>query len=285
VNLLEPVLSFALQVAAKTDVGCVRAGNEDNFGYDIGRGIFVVCDGMGGQAAGEVASKIAVDTLLGYFHEGSPKTPDVASSETFENFSERARALGYAIQSANHAIREAAGRCQGQAGMGSTIACVRVDDNFVSFGHVGDSRIYLVREGAIQQLTQDHSLVMQEVRLGLLSSQEAEQSQLQNVITRALGPEETVEPDLDEMIAAADDVLILASDGLTRVLRDQEILAAVTTADNLSCACNDLIQLAKEAQCDDNVTCLLIRFSEERWYQTCLRRFRFWGSDYGKVVS
>jgi serine/threonine protein phosphatase PrpC len=278
-------MSFAIQVAAKTDVGCVREGNEDNFGYDTRRGIFVVCDGMGGHSAGEVASKIAVETLLGYFHEGPQKGSALPLTKPPENVSTRARNLGDAIQLANKAIRAAAGRDQEQAGMGSTIACVLVDDIFVSIGHVGDSRVYLVREGEIQQLTQDHSLVMQHVRLGLISPENAEESKLQNIITRALGPAEIVEPDLDEMIAAADDVFVLASDGLTRVLADHVILEAVTAAVDIKYACNHLIQLAKEAGCDDNITCLLIRFVEERWYQTCLRTFRTWGTDNGKAIS
>jgi len=277
-------MSFGIQVAAKTDVGCVRADNEDNFAYDTRRGIFVVCDGMGGHAAGEVASKIAVDTLLSYFHEGIPEAAAFPLAKASENASTQARALGEAIQLANDAIREAA-RHSAQPGMGSTIACVLVDDNFVSFGHVGDSRIYLVRNGTIQQLTQDHSLVMQELRLGLISSEEAERSEMQNVITRALGPEETVEPDLDDIMVASGDVLLLTSDGLTRVLRDQDILGTVTAAANVNDACNDLIWLAKEAQCDDNITCLLVRFVEERWYQTYLRRLRILGSDNVKAVS
>jgi serine/threonine protein phosphatase PrpC len=278
-------MSFAIQVAAKTDVGCVREGNEDNFGYDTRRGIFVVCDGMGGHSAGEVASKIAVETLLGYFQEGPQEASALALTKPAENVSERARNLGEAIQLANKAIRAAACRDQEQAGMGSTIACVLVDDIFVSIGHVGDSRVYLVREGGIQQLTQDHSLVMQQVQLGLISPENAEESKLQNIITRALGPAEMVEPDLDEMIAASDDIFVLASDGLTRVLGDQVILDVVTAAVDLKYACNQLIQLAKEADCDDNITCLLIRFVEERWYQTCLRKFRTWGTDNGKAVS
>jgi serine/threonine protein phosphatase PrpC len=278
-------MSFAIQVAAKTDVGCVREGNEDNFGYDTGRGIFVVCDGMGGHSAGEVASKIAVETLLGYFHEGPQKNSALPLTKPPENVSQRASNLGEAIQLANKAIRAAACLDQEQAGMGSTIACVLVDDIFVAIGHVGDSRIYLVREGAIQQLTQDHSVFMQQVRLGLISPENAEKSTLQNIITRALGPAEIVEPDLDEMIAASDDILVLASDGLTKVLGDQVILEVVTAAADLKYACNHLIQLAKEAECDDNITCLLIRFVEERWYQTCLRKFRAWGTDNGKAIS
>ena len=94
-----------------------------------------------------------------------------------------------------------------------------------------------------------------------------------------------MEPDLDEMIAASDDIFVLASDGLTKVLGDQVILEVVTAAVDLKYACNHLIQLAKEADCDDNITCLLIRFVEERWYQTCLRTFRTWGTDNGKAVS
>jgi protein phosphatase len=279
-------MSFAIQVAAKTDVGCVRVANEDSFGYDTDQGIFVVCDGMGGQAAGEVASKIAVDTLLKCFHKAPRKVPSLPPTRTSENVSERARALADAIQLANEAIREASCRDEGLAGMGSTIACVFVDDNFFSIGHVGDSRVYLVREGAIQQLTQDHSLVMQQRRLGLISAEQAETSRLQNIITRALGPEEIVDPDLDDMIASSDDILVLTSDGLTRALKDQEILAVVTAAGDLEYACNRLVQLAKAAACDDNVTCLLIRFVEQRWYQTCLRRFQIWGTDHrGKVVS
>jgi serine/threonine protein phosphatase PrpC len=191
-----------------------------------------------------------------------------------ENVSERARVLGEAIQLANTAIREAACRDEAQAGMGSTIVCVLVDQNFFSVGHVGDSRVYLIRGGTIQQLTQDHSLVTRQVRLGLISSEQAKKSKLQNVITRALGSENTVEPDLDDMIAVSDDILVLASDGLTRALSDQEILAAVTAAAGLQHACDDLIQSAKDAGGEDNITCLLIRFVELQWYETCLRRFR-----------
>ena len=275
-------MPFAIEVAAQTDVGCVRADNEDNFGYDINCGIFVVCDGMGGLAAGEVASKIAVDTLLQYFQDRTGKS--ASSQNPSENVSPRARALGEAIQRANHAIREASAVQAGQAGMGSTIVCALVHENFVSFAHVGDSRIYLVRDGSIRQLTQDHSLVMQGLRLGLISSKQAASSKLQNVITRALGPEEIVEPDLDDMIAMSGDTLVLTSDGLTRVLTDEDLLACITAAPSVNDACAHLIDSAKEADCDDNVTCLLIRFVEERWYQSCIRRFRT-GSDHGKAVS
>jgi serine/threonine protein phosphatase PrpC len=267
-------VSLAFDVAAKTDVGCVRVSNEDNFGYDLDHGIFIVCDGMGGQAAGEVASKIAVDSLLKYFREVAQNKARTNANITLEDISERARVLGEAIQLANTAIREAACRDEAQAGMGTTVVCVLVDQNFFSVGHVGDSRVYLIRGGAIQQLTQDHSLVTQQVGLGFISAEQAKKSRLQNVITQALGSEDPVEPDLDDMMAVSDDVLVLASDGLTRALSDQEILAAVTAATGLQHACDDLIQSAKDAGGEDNITCMLIRFVELQWYETCLRRFR-----------
>jgi PPM family protein phosphatase len=267
-------VSLAFEVAAKTDVGCVRVNNEDNFGYDLERGIFIVCDGMGGHSAGEVASKIAVDSLLKYCRELPHHTARIEANVALENISKRALVLAEAIQLANAAIREAACRDEECAGMGSTVVCVLADQNCFSVGHVGDSRVYLIRGGAIQQLTQDHSLVTLQVRLGLISSEQATKSKLQNVITQALGSENTVEPDLDDMIAVSDDVLVLASDGLTRALSDQEILAGVTTAAGLQRACDDLIQSAKDAGGEDNITCLLIRFVELQWYESLLYKLR-----------
>ena len=158
--------------------------------------------------------------------------------------------------------------------MGSTIVCVLVDQDLFSVGHVGDSRVYLIRENAIQQLTQDHSLVVLQTQLGLISPEEARTSQLQNVITQALGSEETVVPDLDDMVAIPDDVLVLTSDGLTGVLSDQEIMKTVNSAASLEEACQSLIQSAKLRGGTDNITCLLIRFVAPPWYQNCLRSLR-----------
>jgi serine/threonine protein phosphatase PrpC len=218
---------FTFEVTGKTDVGCVRVTNEDNFGYDSERGIFVVCDGMGGHAAGEVASRIAVDSLLKYFRQ-CPLLEEQDAHVSAKTISKRALALVEAIQRANIAIHEASCRYEACAGMGSTIVCILAKENLFSVGHVGDSRAYLIREGAIEQLTQDHSLVVQQMRMGLISPDEAEQSKLQNVITKALGAEPDVEPDFDERIALTDDVLVLASDGLIRTLGDEFIFSIFT---------------------------------------------------------
>jgi serine/threonine protein phosphatase PrpC len=272
-------LSLEIEVAAKTDVGCVRANNEDSFGYDLERGIFVVCDGIGGHASGEVASKLAVESLLTYCRQRPhDRARHANESTTMTGLSEGALVLEEAIQLANTVICDAACEDKQHAGMGSTIVSVLVDQDLFSVGHVGDSRVYLIREDAIQQLTQDHSLVAQQTQLGLISPEEARTSKLQNVITQALGSENTVVPDLDDMVAISDDVLVLTSDGLTGALSDTEILKTVNSAANLEQACENLIQSAKLAGGTDNITCLLIRFIDSPWYQTCLRSLRTTGS-------
>jgi len=138
-------MNLVFQAAGKTDIGLVRKNNEDNFGFDLRRGIFVVCDGMGGAAAGEVASKIAVDTVLAYFHNdpGHPESPVLGRK--FEGVSDKAAGLANAIQLANQAILEAAAHNPNRSGMGSTIVAVCLDGKLFSIANVGDSRIYLVR--------------------------------------------------------------------------------------------------------------------------------------------
>jgi len=260
-------MSLTVQVAGNSDIGCVRANNEDNFGFDRRYGIYVVCDGMGGQAAGEVAAKTAVDTVQDYFrHAGKEKTyPSIG--RTFEGVSRRANALASALQLANQVIHEAAAQDPRHKGMGSTIIAVLVDDQGYSIAHVGDSRIYLLRKGEIQQLTDDHSLVMEQVRRGLMTVEEAQRSEMQNIIIRALGSEENVEPDLGDRVAEPGDTLLLASDGLTRHVPDATISKIVEDAPALKPACDRLIETARLAGGHDNITCLLLRFSETSWLQ------------------
>ena len=260
-------MNLVVQAAGKTDVGLVRTNNEDNFGFDVRHGIFIVCDGMGGQAAGELASKIAVDTVLGYFRRdlrrGNVASPVLGRS--FEGVSERATGLANAIQLANQAIQTAAAHNAEHAGMGSTIVAVRAEGNLFSIANVGDSRIYLVRDGGIQQLTSDHSLVMEQVRRGLLTLEEAENSKMQNVIVRALGSEESVEPDLEDHEFAPGDVLLLCSDGMSRYVRESTMVDVVGRNAALEPACEELIHAAKASNSDDNITCLLIRVAEQTW--------------------
>src|SRR5436853_715548 len=171
-------MSYSLQVAGKSDVGCVRTNNEDNLGFDTRLGLFVVCDGMGGQAAGEVASKMAVDSILEYFRQAQPSGEFPQVGPAADGYSRHANALASAVRVANQAIHDAAEANHKRKGMGSTIVMVLVHDEFISIAHVGDSRIYLVRQGVMQQLTNDHSLVMEQVRRGLITREQAEKSEV-----------------------------------------------------------------------------------------------------------
>ena len=264
-------MALTVEIAGRSDVGCVRTNNEDNFGYDSRYGIYVVCDGMGGQAAGEVASKMGVDTMLTYFREAAKTRMFPQIGEKVEAISARANALGSAIRLANEAIHEAAKKHAAHSGMGSTIVATLVEGNFVSIGHAGDSRIYLVRSGALQQLTRDHSLVMEQVRRGLITLEEAHASEMQNIIVRALGPEDKVVPDLDDMMAMPGDVFLLCSDGLIRHVPDDNILEIIRGTVTLQLTADRLVDAAKEGGGSDNVTVLLLRFVELPWWKRILR--------------
>ena len=271
-------MSLTVEVGAKTDVGCVRTNNEDNLGYDSRYGIYVVCDGMGGQAAGEVASKMGVDTVLNYFREGAKSGVYPQIGETVDSVSDRANRLGSAIRLANEAIHQAATKHTAHSGMGSTIVSVLVDHNFFSVAHAGDSRIYLIRNGNIQQITRDHSLVMEQVRRGLITVEEANASEMQNIIIRALGPEERVVPDLDDMMAFPGDLLLLCSDGLTRHVADDGLLEIAQGTVTLSLMAERMIDAAKEGGGSDNITCMVMRFVDLPWWKRILRRLFGGGS-------
>jgi protein phosphatase len=265
-------MNLVFQAAGKTDIGLVRTNNEDNFGFDLRRGIFVVCDGMGGAAAGEVASKIAVDTVLAYFRSDPGRTESPVLGRKFEGVSEHAAGLANAIQLANQAIQDAGTHDPNRSGMGSTIVALRLNGNLFSIANVGDSRIYLVRSGRIQQLTSDHSLVMEQVRRGLLTVEEAERSEMQNVIVRALGSDDSVEPDLEDHEFAPGDVLILCSDGMSRYVKEEKMLEVASSAASLEEACGELIEAAKSGGSDDNITCLLVRAAEQSWGERLIER-------------
>ena len=277
-------MALAVEVAGKTDVGCVRTNNEDNFGFDSRHGIFVVCDGMGGQAAGEVASKMGVDILLDYFRNQPPDPAKQSLNGNGRNSSSGAHNLANAIQLANKTIFEAGQQHNGRNGMGSTIVAALVQGNSLAIANVGDSRIYLVRQGTIQQLTQDHSLVMEQVRRGYITLEQARQSEMQNIILRALGSEEVVEADIEDLVALPGDVLVMASDGLTRYVPDGDILRIVQGPLGLQQACGELVKKARECGGDDNITCLLVRIVDRPWYQKVLGKLFFGGPQWQNSI-
>jgi PPM family protein phosphatase len=249
-------MPLTLDVAGQTDVGRVRASNEDSFGYDQRLGIFVVCDGMGGHAAGEVASQIAVETVLGYFRE---REPAVEEDAYLDDAPLGARLLAEAVKQANDAILAYAYAHKNTSGMGTTLVAARFVEPTVSIANVGDSRIYLLREGELLQLSEDHSLVMEQVRRGMLTLEEAKRSSAQNIITRALGTDETMLPDLGEFPAQDGDVLLLATDGVLRHVEDSQIRDILMQIPSLNAACATLIDAANAGGGDDNSTCILVR--------------------------
>jgi serine/threonine protein phosphatase PrpC len=244
-------LSF--EFAAITDIGCERQNNEDSYGYDADHQFYVVCDGMGGRAAGEVASGLAVRTLIESF----------AATATIESVGEKIpienRILA-AITDANRAVREAGLRKPELQSMGTTLVCLCLDNDRAVVGNVGDSRAYLLRAGACQQITEDHSLLAEAKRTGEISWQTlGEGSNLQSIITRAVGVEDTVEADLYGAQLQVGDILMLASDGLTRYAQPEKILALTEGAADLATACQALIDHAKQCGGEDNITCILLR--------------------------
>ena len=240
-----------LEVAGLTDVGCKRTNNEDSLGYDLASQIFVVCDGMGGMAAGEVASSTAVNALLRYFgdHEASP----TAIEERLYHSIAHANQEVCALSRSNDDLR----------GMGTTLVAACLEGRKIVIGNVGDSRAYFLRDGGCVQITLDHSYLAEQVRSGIMSADDAGASPLQSLITRAIGTTETVEPDLFSAALEAGDIVLLTSDGLTRYADADAIAGIVFAQPDLQQACQTLVNLAKAHGAIDNVTCLLLRFSEE----------------------
>jgi protein phosphatase len=232
--------------AALTDRGRKRPSNEDAFGYSVEDGVYIVCDGMGGAAAGEVASSIAVDEVLRVFHErnGSAVLPHDAEE---------------AIGIANEAIYSRARRNYRLSGMGTTLVAVVVRNQHVWVLNIGDSRCYRLRAGKLEQVTLDHSLVEEQVRVGRMTKAEAARSPMRNMITRALGTQGRVTPDCFNFEAQAGDVLLLCSDGLTRELSDSLIQSLLSSNIALEQRCSVLIEAAKKAGGNDNITCVLVQ--------------------------
>lgn len=247
-------MDVTLEAAGCTDTGTFRTNNEDAFWCCLEQGVFVVCDGMGGAAGGEIASRMAAEcvskALCGQRDEG-PASDDVRESAMVE-----------AVADANRKIFERSQRDISYLGMGTTLVMAHVVAGTAHVAHVGDSRCYLWRDGRLELLTQDHSLVSEQVRLGRLSPEEAENSPYRNVITRALGTQSSVMTEYQRIEIKTGDVLLLCSDGLTRELSDGEIAGVVAQAaagEGLDVVCQTLVDRANAAGGRDNITCVLVK--------------------------
>jgi len=250
-------------------VGRKRTENEDRFCLDPALGLYVVADGMGGHAAGEVASRLAVETIQEWMEKYLSGADAAIVGPTPVSASPEAGFLVSSIHLANRIILDAAKRRREYAGMGTTVVAALAQRASVVLAHVGDSRIYRIRDGAIAQVSRDHSFVQQQVDCGILSETEAHQSQYRHMITRALGLKDPVEVDLVEQPAQAGETFLLCSDGLSDLLDDEEILAAVREhAADLDRTCQVLVDRANAKGGDDNVTVLVIRAQAEEVVET-----------------
>jgi serine/threonine protein phosphatase PrpC len=266
--------SLRIETGARTDLGRVRKNNEDNFKIEEPLNLFVLSDGMGGQAHGEVASALAVDTVITHCQQAENNLATPSFGEPQADCSEKTNRLVSAIHLANRTVFDTASADPTQRGMGATIVAAWIDGQRLSLAHVGDSRAYLLRTGTLSQLTADHSLVAEKVRCGLMTPQEAEVSEMQNVLTRALGTAQEVEVDADEQVLLPGDTLLFCSDGLSHMATDPEIASTLLTTTSAQEAADRLVDLANENGGTDNVTVIVVRFHQKP--EGLLDRLKIW---------
>jgi protein phosphatase len=243
---------------AKTDVGLKRDHNEDSLCADPQLGLFIVCDGMGGRNAGEIASSLAVEVIQQHMNEAYKNSALPMIGEVNPKLSPQTNRLASAVRLANQVVHGASHSRPGQSGMGTTVVCALINGSLLSVAHAGDSRLYLVRGAHIHALTVDHSLVAEQVRQGLLTEEQAEQSAQRHIVTRALGVEETLQVDLDEIELIKGDLLLLCSDGLTKGVKPAEILRVLREVKEPQAACERLVNLANKAGGEDNTTVIVV---------------------------
>ncbi len=272
-------LASVLEVAPLTDTGRKRSRNEDSLSADAELGLLVVADGMGGHSAGDVASAIAIQQIGEQVRSELEETPaggiDETSSRSLESL-----ALEAAIERANGAIHRAAADQPHYADMGTTVVAALFHNDRVTVGHVGDSRLYRMRDGRLERLTVDHSVVQELLEKGFYASpEEAARSGIKNMITRALGPEERVTATIQEHPALPGDLYLLCSDGLSDMVADKEIhLTLSEFSANLKLAAEQLVRQANENGGRDNISVILARttrsFPAHRsWYKRVIDWF------------
>ena len=248
-----------LIVQGKTDKGLVRKENEDAFCIEKDLALLAIADGMGGHASGEVASKMAIEVLTDSLKkEGEPLPQRLYSG----------------IKLANRTIYEAAQSRAELNGMGTTLTALQLDGNRLNIAHVGDSRAYLIRGGVIEQITDDHTIVSEEVAQGRMTREEAARSDMRNILSRALGIGPEVEVDIEELTVSEGDQFVLCSDGLSELVSEDEILLEVRSSKGPEIACGELVNLANQRGGNDNITVIVAHLRGEN---LLLRLLKFLG--------
>jgi protein phosphatase len=268
-------LSDTLQIVRLTDIGLVRDHNEDVVASDAEIGLVVLADGMGGYKAGEVASEIAVLTIVAELKEAmfdlDPGQVDPVTEMQAESL-----LVTEAVRQANasiYGVSQDQPQCEG---MGTTLVMGLFTNDKLLVGHIGDSRMYRLRDEALVQLTEDHSLLQEQLNTGLITPEQARTSTNKNLVTRALGVDPEVELELHEYDVEVGDIYLMCSDGLTDLVEDEEIHATLNKlSTNLELAANHLIQMANDNGGKDNISVILVRvlkpFTAERgWYDNFL---------------
>lgn len=271
--------SVALEIATRSDPGRVRAHNEDSVLANRALGMVLIADGMGGYNAGEVASGMATTLLasglVSAFAERGPGEREVGGRRSWAR-----TALGREIASTNEVIHEAAVNQPAYSGMGATLVAAVFHDNVVTAAHVGDSRLYRLRDGELKQLSRDHSLLQEQVDDGIITAEQARAMKNRNLLTRALGVDPVVEAEIREHEAHPGDIFLLCSDGLTDMLEDDRIAATILEqGTNPERCAASLVDLANQAGGRDNVTVALVRVARtfparRTWWVRLLDRFR-----------
>jgi protein phosphatase len=252
-----------IEAYGQTDVGRRRKLNEDNFLVDTETHLYAVCDGMGGHNAGEVASKMAIETL-GAFIRKSHKEKEITWPYGLDvNLSFDGNRIKTALKLANKKVFKAADNREDYTGMGTTVVAGLMSGNMMTVGSAGDSRAYLVSDGQLKQVTRDDSWVSAAWAEGILAADEIERHPLRNVITKAIGAKESIEIEVVEQKLKPGDVMLICSDGLHSMIGDAQILATVTPFPaTLEEAAQKLIDAANEAGGKDNVSVVLVRYTE-----------------------
>jgi serine/threonine protein phosphatase PrpC len=248
-----------VEIFALSDVGLVRELNEDNYKTLPDKNLAVVCDGMGGHAAGEVASQLAVDTIVEVMKSPENFEPIPDSLELDDDFDESGYLLVHAIRLASRRIYLKSSRDSAMKGMGTTVVAAQIKDDSVMVCHVGDSRVYRFRNGNLEQLTVDHSWINELISSNQLTEEESKNFVNKNVITRALGTRENVKVDIRQDRVLDDDIYLLCSDGLCGFVSDSDILRSISNREaGLEGICKDLIKRANAAGGEDNITAALM---------------------------
>ncbi len=258
-----------LRVGAATDTGRVRELNEDVYASRADRGLFVVCDGMGGAPAGEVASQLALDAILEQLEiDRDGGAPADAGYQPHTN------RLAAAVRRSNQVIYDQAQRNVRQAEMGTTVVGAWIAEHIASVAHVGDSRAYLWRDQRLEPLTRDHSLAEALLQAGLLDPNDSQQAEEQNVLIRVLGREPDVEVDVTEVPVQPGDYLLLCSDGLTRMVADPIVADAIVKLREPQRICDALVDAANRNGGTDNITVVVVEVARGPWQElsTWLKR-------------